>query len=70
MSTDKYTPSGQLQGDTKPMPDRGTGTGLNGDTYGADISGNATNRLGGLGNATRSDAPFEGDSDMYPDGDD
>ena len=40
---DMYRPTGDLQGDTKAMPDRGTGTGLNGDTYGADISGDACN---------------------------
>lgn len=38
-----YKPSGELQGDTKPMPDRGTRTGLNGDTYGADIGVDACN---------------------------
>lgn len=32
-------------GTKNDMPDRGTSTGLNGDTYGADISGNATNTL-------------------------
>jgi len=45
------------------MPDRGTSTGLNGDTYGADLSGDATNRQGGLGSKTKSDAM---DNDCCP----
>lgn len=52
---DMYSPSGNLQGDTKPMPDRGTGTGLNGDTYGADIGQDATNVEGRIGSASKSD---------------
>lgn len=52
---DMYCPSGELQGDKKPMPDRGTGTGMNGDTYGADISGDATNSMDRIGGATKSD---------------
>lgn len=49
-----YKPNGEVQGDTKAMPDRGTSTGAS-DTYGADISPDATNRMGGLGNAANSD---------------
>ena len=30
------------------LPDRGTSTGLNGDTYGASLNGDATNSLGSL----------------------
>lgn len=51
---DMYRPTGELQGDTKPMPDRGTGTGLNGDTYGADIGVDATNSMGRM-SGTKSD---------------
>ena len=40
------------------MPDRGTSTGAT-DTYGADISGDATNSMGGMGSATKSESPFE-----------
>ena len=47
-------PTGQLQGDDQALPDRGTGTGLNGDTYGADISQSAINRQGGIKSATKS----------------
>lgn len=54
---DTYTPSGDLQGDTKPMPDRGTTTGLQGDTYGADLGCDATNGLGSITSTSRSDAP-------------
>jgi hypothetical protein len=49
-----YKPNGELQGDTKPMPDRGTTTGVT-DTYGADVSQDATNRIGSIRGATRSD---------------
>lgn len=41
-----YHPTGELQGDDKAMPDRGTGTGMNGDSYGADLSVDATNSQG------------------------
>lgn len=41
------------------LPNRGTGTGLNGDTYGADTSVDATNKLGSMKSGTGSDAPFE-----------
>jgi hypothetical protein len=50
-----YKPSGELQGDTSGMPNKGTGTGLNGDTYGADIGPSSTNRQGGMGGAAKSD---------------
>jgi hypothetical protein len=49
-------PTGELTGDTKPLPDRGTATGIHGDTYGADTSQNATNRIVGIRGATRSDS--------------
>ena len=49
--------SGVVQGDSAAMPDRGTKTGLNGDTYGADISPDAINRQGGITGATKSHAP-------------
>lgn len=52
-----------VRGDTGAIPDRGTGTGFNGDTYGADTSPEATNRISGIRGATRSDAPFESDND-------
>jgi hypothetical protein len=51
---DKVVPRETLQGDTKPMPDRGTSTGLT-DTYGAQTNLNATNRIGGMGNGAKSD---------------
>ena len=52
-------PTGQLQGDDKAMPDRGTGTGFNGDNYGADTSQSAINRQDGISGATKSHAPDE-----------
>lgn len=48
-----------VRGDTAAMPDRGTRTGFNGDSYGANVSPDATNRQGGMGNATKSNAPEE-----------
>jgi len=47
--------TGKVQGDTRHMPDRGTGTGSNGGDYGADLSQDATNRHGSLGGAAKSD---------------
>jgi hypothetical protein len=58
---DKVTPrSNELQGDTKDMPDRGTRTAVT-DTYGAKIDGNATNRIGGMGSAAKSDGNMRSD---------
>ncbi|HYE41466.1 MAG TPA: hypothetical protein VEB23_16120 [Ramlibacter sp.] len=51
---EQYVPNGQLQGDDKAIPDRGTTTGVT-DTYGADLSQDATNRMGSIKGATRSD---------------
>jgi hypothetical protein len=51
---DMYCPNGELQGDTKPMPDRGTSTGVT-DTYGADIGQDATNTMDRMGGSTKSD---------------
>jgi hypothetical protein len=49
-----YTPSGELQGDTKSMPDRGTRTGVT-DTYGCDLSQESCGRMGSMGGAAKSD---------------
>lgn len=54
MKNDQYTPSGELQGDDKPMPDQGTGTGVT-DTYGADLSQSADNRIGSIVGSSKSD---------------
>jgi hypothetical protein len=51
-----YIPNGDLQGDTKGMPDRGTSTGMNGDSYDADLGQDSTNRIVGIGGATKSDS--------------
>lgn len=40
------------------MPDRGTSSGVS-DSYGADISVDATNSMGGMGKATKSEAALE-----------
>lgn len=48
------SPTGELMGDSKPMPDRGSSTGVT-DTYGADLSPTATNGMGRITGATRSD---------------
>lgn len=51
---DLYTPNGEIQGDTKAIPDCGVKTGVT-DTYGANLNGDAVNRLGGMGDAAKSD---------------
>lgn len=51
-----YVPNGNLQGDSASIPSKGTGTGVT-DTYGADIGGDATNRIGSM-TKTDSDSPF------------
>ena len=40
------------------LPNRGTSTGVS-DSYGADLSGDATNSMGGLGGSTASEDAFE-----------
>lgn len=53
-----YRPSGELQGDNKAMPDRGTRTGFtshDAQTHGKSTSQDATNRMKGIGGATKSD---------------
>jgi hypothetical protein len=51
---DQYVPNGKVQGDDNALPNRGTSTGVS-DTYGADLSQDATNREGSIRGATRSD---------------
>ena len=46
-------PTGELQGDDRPMRDAGTGTGVT-DTYGADLGGTSSNRIGSM-SGTQSD---------------
>lgn len=54
MSESSYKPNGEVQGDSTRMKDAGYGTGVT-DTYGADLSGDATNSQGGIGGSTKSD---------------
>ncbi len=54
MESGMYKPSGELQGDDKPMPNKGTETGVT-ETYGADLGQNADNRVGAIGGSTKSD---------------
>lgn len=49
-----YKPTGELQGDTSAMPNKGTGTAVT-DTYGADIGVDSTNRQGSISGSTKSD---------------
>lgn len=65
---DYYKPSGELQGDTKGFGNAGTGTGMNGDTYGSSLDQNATNSKGGFGRATKSDE-FDENMPCGPDDD-
>lgn len=57
MSESNYKPSGKLQGDTKAMPDRGTATGMSGNTDmgGMSIKPDATNSAGSMASACKSD---------------
>jgi hypothetical protein len=57
MSESNYKPTGELQGDTKAMPDRGSATGTSGNEVldGASLDADATNRVGPIGRQTRSD---------------
>lgn len=56
MSDTNYRPNGDLQGDTRSIPSRGTGTGMGGaDTMGMSIDQNATNRRVGISGSTKSD---------------
>lgn len=50
-----YKPNGEVQGDSKAIPDRGTSTGMNGDSYGADLSQDSTNSAGSIKGSTQSD---------------
>lgn len=58
MNEKNYRPNGEVQGDSRPMPDRGVSTGVT-DTYEADLSGDAINRMGGMGRAAKSDPADE-----------
>lgn len=54
-----YRPAGELSGEnTGPLPDKGTGTGMpdSAVTGGMSTNSEATNRRGGMGGATGSDA--------------
>ena len=53
-----YKPTGELQGDTRPMPNRGTETGMTGQNthcMGTDKGVDATNSRSGLKSHTGSD---------------
>ena len=52
---ERYVPDGTVQGDSHGMPNRGTSTGMNGDTYGADLSQSGTNRMKGIRQDAKSD---------------
>lgn len=52
-----------VQGDDKAMPDRGTSSGMNGDSYGADLGCEAKNRIVGIAGSTKSDPIDETDND-------
>ena len=61
-----YRPTGELQGDTRAMPDRGTSTGLpdnpfgsDADNVGHDLDMDATNSMGSITRSSRSDVPGE-----------
>jgi hypothetical protein len=53
----QYKPSGELQGDDKGIPDKGTSTGMpsNAATEGMDTSQSAENTQGSIRRSTKSD---------------
>jgi len=61
VSDQTYRPSGELQGDTKTISDRGTGTGFasNPVTQGRSMDQDATNRIGSAvsGSAVSNNTP-------------
>jgi hypothetical protein len=68
MSDSNYKPDGTgvVMGDTKAMPDKGTTTGMSGfplEDDGMSIAQDATNTIGKITSATKSDPPGE----CYPD---
>lgn len=76
MSQSNYVPSGDIQGDTKALPDRGTSTGMgdNAQTGGMSLEPEATNRMGALkgtgsdpAGECKSDDPNFAGSDSDPD---
>jgi len=71
MKSDMYKPSGELQGDDKAMPDRGTATGavMNSQDLGMSTDADAINRIGSIRGSTKSDPMDEGDIDTMPDAD-
>lgn len=59
---DLYKPTGELQGDTRAMPNRGTATGMTPNPFGSDVDNvghdlgaDATNTMGSIASACRSD---------------
>lgn len=64
MSDSNYKPDGTgvVMGDRKPMPDKGTGTGMTGfplEDGGMSLDDTATNTIGKITGATKSDPPGE-----------
>lgn len=51
---DLVSPTGKVEGAPGGIPSRGVTTGVT-DTYGADLTGDATNRMGSMSGATKSD---------------
>lgn len=58
MSDANYRPNGELQGDTKPMPDRGVNTGVT-DTYGGNLKTGLKGGKSSITGATGSDGFVE-----------
>lgn len=68
MSESNFIPDGKgiVQGDTRSMPDRGTGTGMTGIGVfddGMSIDPDAINRIVGISGACKSDSMMEDESD-------
>jgi hypothetical protein len=63
MESDAYTPTGELQGDDRPVPYRGCTTGVLAGTHGRDFGMDAVHRMGGIAGDTGSDAAFSLESE-------
>jgi len=59
MSDSNYRPKGDLSGDPKMIPDKGSKTAVT-DGYGANLDPTATNREGPISGSTMSDGMQEG----------
>lgn len=58
MSDTNNRPTNEIRGDDRAIPDRGSKSGVT-DTYGADLSPDAKNGIGGISGSTKSDPALD-----------